>query len=65
MTAALVIDLINMVPLFTGKVDSTSTKLSKENPSPFSHEASASGCKVLMTGGYGMFEEKPRPQIGQ
>jgi DGQHR domain-containing protein len=65
---ALVIDLIDMVPLFTGKVDSTSTKLSKKSPAPFLTNQVRQVVKVLMTGGYGIaegvFEEKAKAELG-
>lgn len=65
---ALVIDLINMVPLFTGKVDSTSLKLSKKSPGAFLTNQVRQVVKVLMTGGYGIaeldFEEKAKAELG-
>jgi DGQHR domain-containing protein len=65
---ALVIDLIDMVPLFAGKVDSTSTKLSKKSPAPFLTNQVRQVVKVLMTGGYGIaevdFEEKAKAELG-
>jgi DGQHR domain-containing protein len=65
---ALVIDLIDMVPLFTGKVDSTSAKLSKKSPAPFLTNQVRQVVKVLMTGGYGIaeldFEEKAKVELG-
>lgn len=64
---ALVIDLIDMVPLFTGKVDSTSAKLSKKSPAPFLTNQVRQVVKVLMTGGYGIaeldFEEKAKAEL--
>jgi len=65
---ALVIDLIDMVPLFKGKVDSTSAKLSKKSPAPFLTNQVRQVIKVLMTGGYGIaeldFEEKAKAELG-
>jgi DGQHR domain-containing protein len=65
---ALVIDLIDMVPLFTGKVDSTSAKLSKKSAAPFLTNQVRQVVKVLMTGGYGIaeldFEERAKSELG-
>lgn len=65
---ALVIDLIDMVPPFTGKVDSTSAKLSKKSPAPCLTNQVRQVIKVLMTGGYGIaeldFEEKAKAELG-
>jgi len=64
---ALVIDLIDQVPLFTGKVDSTSAKLSKKSPQPFLTNQVRQVVKVMMTGGYGIgeldFEEKAKDSL--
>jgi hypothetical protein len=64
---ALVIDLIDMVPLFSGKVDSTSAKLSNKSPAPFLTNQVRQVVKVLMTGGYGIseldFEEKAKADL--
>jgi DNA sulfur modification protein DndB len=64
---ALVIDLIDKVPLFTGKVDSTSNKLSKKSAAPFLTNQVRQVVKVLMTGGYGIseldFEDKARADL--
>jgi DGQHR domain-containing protein len=64
---ALVIDLIDQVPLFAGKVDSSSAKLSKKSPAPFLTNQVRQAVKVLMTGGYGIseldFEEKAKAEL--
>lgn len=64
---ALVIDVIDMVPLFRGKVDSTSAKLSKKSAAPFLTNQVRQVIKVLMTGGYGIaeleFEEKAKAEL--
>lgn len=65
---ALVIDMIDRVPLFTGKVDSTSAKLSKKSPAPFLTNQVRQVVKTFLTGGYGMaeldFEQKAKAELG-
>lgn len=64
---AMVMDIIEMVPLFTGKVDSTSAKLSKKSPAPFLANQVRQVVKVFMTGAYGAseieFEDKVKKNL--
>lgn len=52
----LVMDLIENCRIFTGKTDSTSTKLSKSSPGVFLTNMIRQSVKTFMTGGYGIGE---------
>lgn len=64
---AIVMDMIDMVPLFRDKVDSTSLKLSKKSPAPFLTNQVRQVVKTFLTGGYGMaeldFEAKAKDEL--
>lgn len=54
----LVMDLIEQCRIFTGKTDSTSTKLSKNSPGVFLTNMIRQSVKTFMTGGYGIGESE-------